>query len=55
MVATEPLLLHANSALGLVEDGLIFGIILATGCLVHRGLAGALLAIWDGVAMIMLE
>ena len=43
------LFVHADSVLGLVEDGLVLGVILAAGCLVAEGLASGLLAVWDEV------
>lgn len=43
------LLLHADGTLGLVEHGLVAGVILAARSLVLEGLAGGLLAVGDGV------
>lgn len=43
------LFVHADGVLGLVEDGLVLGVILAAGCLVAERLGGGLLAVWDEV------
>ena len=47
-------LVHADGALGLVEEGLVLVGVLLAGGLVHGGLAGGLLAVWDHVAVDML-
>lgn len=45
-------LIHAESALRLVENGLaVLLVILLARCLVRKALAGALLAVWYGITL----
>ena len=39
----------SNSPLSFVHDTIVFGIVLGAGRLVAQGLAGGLLAVWDGI------
>jgi len=55
MLQQQHLLLHAHGALGLVEHGLVAGVILAAGSLVLEGLAGGLLAVGDGVTVAVIS